>query len=223
MVTQPGVQLHMLVLLFSVVDMSQPVCVDVPSATEAVLGEPMKLTCIACMKREEIKARTRVDWYYMPTKEKNVPPNKTHIYRFEDYNLIEMDGPFKGRLFWNGTQDLQDLSIRINKVKYDDSGVYECHVFRRFEFNLFAPTVLITKDIKLRVKEKASQDTAALYSEITMYVLLVFLTSWLLVEMVYCYRKISRSDEQTQDAAFLGRDPAEGIKRSGGERLEKTD
>lgn len=61
------------------VHLSQPVCVDVPSATEAVLGEPMKLTCIVCLKREEIKARTRVDWYYMPTKENNVPPNKTHV------------------------------------------------------------------------------------------------------------------------------------------------
>lgn len=47
----------------------------------------------------------------------------------------------------------------------------------------------------------ASPDTTALYSEITMYVLLVFLTCWLLVEMVYCYRKISRSDEQMPDAA----------------------
>lgn len=61
------------------VHVSQPVCVDVPSTTEAVLGESMKLTCIACMRREEIKARTRVDWYYMPQKEKNVPPNKTHV------------------------------------------------------------------------------------------------------------------------------------------------
>ncbi|TNN23936.1 Sodium channel subunit beta-3 [Liparis tanakae] len=34
-----------------------------------------------------------------------------------------------------------------------------------------------------------------------MYVLLVCLTCWLLLEMVYCYRKISQSDEQTQDAA----------------------
>lgn len=160
-------------------------CVDVPSATEAVLGEPMKLTCIACLMREEIKARTRVDWYYMPEKEQDVPPNKTHvgpsgaaarlppvcslslcvshtpvsasqIYRFEDHSLTEMDGPFKGRLFWNGSQDLQDLSIRILNVTYNDSGVYECHVFRRFEFNFFTPSVLITKDIKLRVKEKGA-------------------------------------------------------------------
>lgn len=39
----------------------------------------MKLTCIACMRREEIKAKTYVDWYYMPKKEKNIPPNKTHV------------------------------------------------------------------------------------------------------------------------------------------------
>lgn len=163
--------------------MGRSVCVDVPSATEAVLGEPMKLTCIACLMREEIKARTRVDWYYMPEKEQDVPPNKTHvgsscaaarllpvrslrvshtpvsafqIYRFEDHSLTEMEGPFKGRLFWNGSQDLQDLSIRILNVTYNDSGVYECHVFRRFEFNFFTPSVLITKDIKLRVKEKGA-------------------------------------------------------------------
>lgn len=47
----------------------------------------------------------------------------------------------------------------------------------------------------------ASEDTTAFYSEILMYVLLVFLTFWLLVEMVYCYRKISKSDEQNQDTA----------------------
>lgn len=47
----------------------------------------------------------------------------------------------------------------------------------------------------------ASDDPTAFYSEIMMYVLLVFLTFWLLVEMVYCYRKISKSDEQAQDTA----------------------
>lgn len=61
------------------VRMCQPVCVDVPSDTEAVLGGSMKLTCISCLRREEIKAKTRVDWYYMPTKENGVPPNRTHV------------------------------------------------------------------------------------------------------------------------------------------------
>lgn len=41
-------------------------CVDATSDTEAVLGSPMKLTCISCMKREEISAQTKVNWYYRP-------------------------------------------------------------------------------------------------------------------------------------------------------------
>ncbi|XP_070685491.1 sodium channel regulatory subunit beta-3 [Pempheris klunzingeri] len=182
------------------IHLSQPVCVDVPSATEAVLGSPMKLTCIACMTREEIKAKTRVDWYYTPNQEKDIPTYKIHIYKYEDENPAEVDGPFKGRLVWNGSQDLQDVSIQIINVTYNDTGVYECNVFRKFEFDSFTPSVFLTKDIKLKVKEKASRDTTALYSEIMMYVLLVFLTFWLLVEMVYCYRKISKSDEQVQDS-----------------------
>lgn len=52
----------------------------------------------------------------------------------------------------------------------------------------------------------ASEDLTALYSEIMMYVLLVFLTFWLLVEMVYCYRKISKSDEQAQDSAWVSKE-----------------
>ncbi|XP_051252672.1 sodium channel subunit beta-3 isoform X1 [Dicentrarchus labrax] len=200
MVTQ-RLHLQTLILLCFVVHLSQPVCVDVPSETEAVLGKSMKLTCIACMRREEIKAKTFVDWYYMPTKEKDRKPNKTHIFRYEDDKQVELDGPFKGRLNWTGSQDLQDVSILIINVTYNDTGVFECNVLRKFEFDFFTPSVFITKDIKLRVKAQASQDTTALYSEIMMYVLLVFLTFWLLVEMVYCYRKISKSDEQAQDTA----------------------
>ncbi|KAM3616747.1 uncharacterized protein V6R79_022570 [Siganus canaliculatus] len=202
MVSRPKVHLQTLILLCFAVHQSQPVCVDVPSATEAVLGKVMKLTCIVCLRREEIKARTRVDWYYTPRQEKDAPVDKLHIYKYEDDRPVDLDGPFKGRLTWNGSQDLQDLSIEIINVTYKDSGDYECHVFREFEFDSFSPSVSVVKDIKLRVKEKASEDTTALYSEIMMYVLLVFLTFWLLVEMVYCYRKISKSDEQTQDTAY---------------------
>ncbi|XP_019112964.2 sodium channel regulatory subunit beta-3 isoform X1 [Larimichthys crocea] len=201
MVTQTRVHLQTLVLLFFVVHLSQPVCVDVPSATEAVLGKSMKLTCIACLKREEIKPKTRVDWYYMPEKEENSPYNKTHIYVYDNDTPVELDGPFKGRLAWNGSQDLQDVSIVILNATFNDSGVYECQVLRKFEFDFFTPSAFLSKDIKLKVIEKASKDTTAVYSEIMMYVLLVFLTFWLLVEMVYCYRKISKSDEQAEDTA----------------------
>lgn len=43
-----------------------PVCVEVPSETEAVQGNPMKLRCISCMKREEVEATTVVEWFYRP-------------------------------------------------------------------------------------------------------------------------------------------------------------
>lgn len=39
---------------------------DIPSETEVVLGKAMRLTCIDCLRREEVKAKTRVDWYYVP-------------------------------------------------------------------------------------------------------------------------------------------------------------
>lgn len=51
---------------------------------------------------------------------------------------------------------MQDVSIRIINVTYNDSGVYECHVLRKFEFDFFTPSVSISKDIKLWVKEKGA-------------------------------------------------------------------
>ncbi|KAM9453376.1 sodium channel regulatory subunit beta-3-like isoform 2-T3 [Salvelinus alpinus] len=177
------------------VQVSRPVCVDVPSETEAVVGNPMKLTCISCMKREEVSAETRVDWYYIPPDEEPIP-----IYLF-DGQPRELEGPWRGRLVWNGSKDLQELSIRILNVTMNDTGTYKCVVFRQFEFDCYSPSVTNRLVINLVVREEASDDTTALYSEIMMYVLLVFLTCWLLVEMVYCYRKISKSDEQAQDPA----------------------
>ncbi|KAM9812647.1 sodium channel regulatory subunit beta-3 isoform 2-T3 [Syngnathus typhle] len=203
MQTPARVHLQIVVPLLFWVHVSQPVCVDLPSATEAVLGKMMKLTCISCMKREEVKAKTLVDWYYITKMEEGVTPDKTLIYKYEGDFPMEMDGPFKGRLLWKGSQDLQDLSISIVNVTYNDSGVYECHVLRQFEFDSFTPSAYVLKNITLRVKEEASPDATALYSEIMMYLLLVFLTFWLLVEMVYCYRKISKSDELVQDIGDL--------------------
>ncbi|XP_029923719.1 sodium channel regulatory subunit beta-3 isoform X2 [Myripristis murdjan] len=206
MTARTRVQPCMLFLLIFVVHLSQPVCVNVPSETEAVLGKSMKLTCISCMKREEVSAKTSVDWFYQPKEDQNTGFDNCqdcmHIFEYKDGQPNELEGPWKGRLSWNGSQDLQDVSIRIRNVTYNDSGVYHCRVFRKFDFDYFTPSVTKNMTINLSVKEKASEDPTALYSEIMMYVLLVFLTFWLLVEMVYCYRKISKSDEQAQDTAY---------------------
>uniref|UniRef100_A0AAV2J1Z8 Sodium channel regulatory subunit beta-3 n=1 Tax=Knipowitschia caucasica TaxID=637954 RepID=A0AAV2J1Z8_KNICA len=196
---------HLLTVTFTlyIVHPSHQVCVDVPSETEAVLGRSMRLTCIDCLKREEVKAKTRVDWFYRP----NNTWSRIPIVKYHNDKPSVLDSPFRGRLFWNGSQDLQDLSISIQNVSFSDSGFYQCIVKREFIYavgqirDYFTPTASNIKNISLTVIEKASEDPTALYSEIMMYVLLVFLTLWLMVEMVYCYRKISKSDEQTQDTA----------------------
>ncbi|XP_035011245.1 sodium channel subunit beta-3 isoform X3 [Hippoglossus stenolepis] len=149
MVTQPRVQLHTLALLLLVVHLGQPVCVEVPSATEAVLGKSMLLTCIFCMKREELKPKTHVNWYYKPTND--IPT--VHIYNYEKRMLSPQAGQFKGRLTWKGSYDFQEVSIQIHNVTFNDSGIYECHVTR--EFKDFIPPSNFMKNITLKVKEKA--------------------------------------------------------------------
>ncbi|KAG5836884.1 sodium channel subunit beta-3 isoform X1 [Anguilla rostrata] len=186
---------HSLSFLILVVQVSRPVCVEVESDTEAVQGNPMKLTCISCMKREEVNAETRVDWYYIDLNNDEIP---MFLY---DGQPQEVDGPFKGRLQWNGSKDLQDVSISFINVTLNDTGTYKCEVFRQFQFDSYTPSFRGEKIINLVVRKEAPTDPTALYSEIMMYVLLVFLTFWLVVEMIYCYRKISKSDEQTQDSA----------------------
>lgn len=80
----------------------------------------------------------------------------SQIYKYEDDTPVDLDGPFKGRLTWNGSKDLQDVSIEIVNVTYNDSGIYECQVLRQFEFDFFKPSISITKNFTLSVKEKGA-------------------------------------------------------------------
>jgi len=65
-----------------------------------------------------------------------------------------MESPWKNRLEWNATADLQDVSIWILNVTVNDSGTYRCDVFRQFEFPFFTPSVNKTKVIQLKVNPK---------------------------------------------------------------------
>ncbi|XP_051719278.1 sodium channel subunit beta-3 isoform X2 [Ctenopharyngodon idella] len=199
MATQMRLVLHLLLLFLFAVQEVRLVCVDVDSDREAIVGHVMKLTCIYCMKREEISAETKVVWSYTGPDNKTVP---IYLYDNKPQEPEDVELQWKGRLMWNGSKDLQDLSISIQNVTLNDTGKYECKVSRFFKFDAFEHSAIKIIEIELEVKKKASEDTAAMYSEIMMYVLLVFLTFWLLVEMVYCYRKISKSDEQAQDTAY---------------------
>nr|XP_015099564.1 sodium channel subunit beta-3 isoform X1 [Vicugna pacos]XP_015099565.1 sodium channel subunit beta-3 isoform X1 [Vicugna pacos] len=113
----------------------------------------------------------------------------------------EVESPFQGRLQWNGSKDLQDVSITVLNVTLNDSGLYTCNVSREFEFEAHRPFVKTTRLIPLRVTEEAGEDFTSVVSEIMMYILLVFLTLWLLIEMIYCYRKVSKAEEAAQENA----------------------
>ncbi|XP_029429850.1 sodium channel subunit beta-3 [Rhinatrema bivittatum] len=185
----------LLVLLMA--DLCSPVCVEVPSETKAVQGYHMKLQCISCMKREEVSADTFVEWYYRPE-----DGNDALIYEYRGGPLESLGtGPFHGRIQWNGSKDMQDVSITILNVTKNDSGIFTCNVTRDLNFEIHRPSVKRSKFIHLIVTEEAEEDFTSVVSEIMMYILLVFLTLWLLIEMVYCYRKVSKAEETTQESA----------------------
>ncbi|XP_008162778.1 sodium channel subunit beta-3 [Trachemys scripta elegans] len=183
------------VLLVIWVGVCSPVCVEVPSETEAVQGSHMKLLCISCMKREEVSASTVVEWFY-----------KTEAGKDElicEYRKVYHEFPsrFSGRLQWNGSKDMQDVSITVLNVTLNDSGIYTCNVTREFDFEIHRPLFTSSRLIHLTVVEEAGEDFTSVISEIMMYILLVFLTLWLLIEMVYCYRKVSKAEETVQENA----------------------
>ncbi|XP_034025203.1 sodium channel subunit beta-3-like [Thalassophryne amazonica] len=161
MITQSRFQLQTLLLLALIVHPGQPVCVDVPSSeADVVLGMAMKLTCISCMQREEVIAMTHVDWYYLPQKDSNKTQDRILIFQYKNEKTLELEGPWQGRLLWNGSRDLQDVSITILNVTYNDSGTYECQVNRKFKFEYYSPSVTKTKVIKLNVKEKGEANSS---------------------------------------------------------------
>ncbi|XP_074833150.1 sodium channel regulatory subunit beta-3 isoform X2 [Carettochelys insculpta] len=183
------------VLLLTWVGICSPVCVEVPSETEAVQGTHMKLLCISCMKREEVSASTVVEWFF-----KTEGGKDELIY---EYRKVHQEFPsrFSGRLQWNGSKDMQDVSITVLNVTLNDSGIYTCNVTREFDFEIHRPLFTSSRMIHLTVAEKASEDFTSIISEIMMYILLVFLTLWLLIEMIYCYRKVSKAEETVQENA----------------------
>ncbi|XP_066495783.1 sodium channel regulatory subunit beta-3 [Tiliqua scincoides] len=171
------------------------VCVKVPSETEAVQGSHMKLLCISCMKREEVSATTLVEWYYKADGGKDVP-----IYEYRNEQR-ELESRFSGRLQWNGSKDMQDVSISVLNITLNDSGIYTCNVTREFDYEIHRPVFTSTTLIRLTVVEAAGEDLTSVISEIMMYILLVFLTLWLLIEMIYCYRKVAKAEEAAQENA----------------------
>ncbi|XP_059921329.1 sodium channel, voltage-gated, type I, beta a isoform X1 [Gadus macrocephalus] len=171
-------------------------CVEVDSDTEAVATENFKLGCICCKRRAEVPATASVDWYYMKV------PNTSFV-------------QFHKRLTWKGSEnstDLQDGSILLHNVTTNDTGLYRCEITRNLTIDKFSriPTYS-QKNFTLTVVEKPTRPDASIISEVMMYVSIIGLQLWLLVEMIYCYGKISAAGVAQREsmAEYIATSPTE--------------
>ncbi|MEQ2252581.1 hypothetical protein ILYODFUR_023184 [Ilyodon furcidens] len=170
-------------------------CVEVDSDTEAVASEGFKLGCISCKKRGEVPSVAVVNWFFKGSDEVDYSP----LYTYENKQGEVLDPRFYERLAWNGskqTLDLQDGSIYILNVTYNDTGTYVCTFERTLMYSNYEFQINTTKLIHLNVVPKLTRSMASILSEVMMYVSIIGLQFWLVVEMIYCYRKISVAGEE---------------------------
>ncbi|XP_016359527.1 sodium channel subunit beta-1-like [Sinocyclocheilus anshuiensis] len=121
-------------------------CAEVHSDTEAVAGKSFKLGCISCKMRGEVEATATVDWMFRARGEATF----MHIYSYDGEASSIIDERFQDRMEWHGsrnTLDLQDASVDLLNVTFDDSGAYHC-IFNRvlgykhYEFSTIASKVV---------------------------------------------------------------------------------
>ncbi|XP_070768264.1 sodium channel, voltage-gated, type I, beta a [Enoplosus armatus] len=184
-----------LALLVLQVSRCHGACVEVDSNTEAVADEGFKLGCISCKRRGEVHARATVTWYFKASGETMYSP----LYTYENQKEYITDPRFEGRVDWRGsknTKDLQDGSIYIHNVTFNDTGTYYCLfnrvlVYPNYEFETFTK-----KTVVINVVPQLTRGLASILSEVMMYVSIIGLQLWLVVEMIYCYRKIAAAGEE---------------------------
>ncbi|KAM9851624.1 sodium channel regulatory subunit beta-1 [Aulostomus maculatus] len=192
-------------------------CSEVDSLTKAVVGERFLLGCISCKRREEVPARATVDWHFKPLEEEEF----RYIFHYDHPSAFILHEDFMDRLNWKGTQDsdIQAGAISITNVTFEDAGTYRCTFHRTLLLPLHIVNVTVEKEVELSVVAVASQGLTAVISEIMMYVLIVVLQLWLIVVLVYCYKKTSDEHEawearkalKAQAELLESKDPCDGV------------
>ncbi|XP_076004550.1 sodium channel, voltage-gated, type I, beta a [Genypterus blacodes] len=175
----------------------QGACVEVDSDTEAVANEGFKLGCISCKMRAEAHAVATVAWYFKAWGEKD--DSYVNIYNYGNLAGEILDDRFMDRLEWNGSKrtiDVQDGSIYILNVTFNDTGTYMCKFERTLLYPNYNYDTTTNKTIDMNVVKRLTRGMASILSEVMMYVTIIGLQFWLLVEMIYCYKKIAAAGEE---------------------------
>ncbi|XP_047453657.1 sodium channel subunit beta-1 [Mugil cephalus] len=162
-------------------------CSEVDSLTEAVAGESFLLGCISCKRREEVQARASVHWFFRPEGEEDFK----HIFRYDHPTSVILHSDFSGRLEWQGTlsSDIQTGAIFLHNVTFSDAGTFRCTFHRTLFLPLADEDVTVEKEVQLSVVAEATRELTSVVSEIMMYVLIVLLQLWLILVLIYCYKK----------------------------------
>lgn len=188
-------QLFLLLLCAMFVYYCHGACAEVDSDTEAVAGKGFKLGCISCKRRSEVAGSATVEWYFRAKGEADF----VHIYTYNEEGPTVEHDHFSERVDWNGSKrsnDIQDASIYLMNVTFNDSGTYRCFFHRVLFYDNYEYSTIVDKVVHLTVVAKASRGTASIVSEVMMYVSIIGLQVWLLIEMIYCYRKIAAAGEE---------------------------
>ncbi|KAL1254841.1 hypothetical protein QQF64_012902 [Cirrhinus molitorella] len=139
-------------------------CAEVDSDTEAVAGHSFKLGCISCKMRGEVDATATVDWLFRARGEADF----VHIYSYDGEASSIIDERFQDRVEWHGsknTLDLQDASVDLHNVTFNDSGVYRCIFNRILIYEHWEHPTITSKEVHLTVVAKATRGTASIVSE----------------------------------------------------------
>ncbi|XP_006809317.1 sodium channel subunit beta-1 [Neolamprologus brichardi] len=189
-------------------------CSEVDSLTEAVAGQGFLLGCISCKRREEVPARATVDWHFKPLGEEEF----RHIFHYDHPVADILHEDFSERLVWRGTlnDDLQMGTVYVNNVTFNDTGTYRCTFHRTLFLPLSPELVTVEKEVELSVVAVANRELTDVISEIMMYVLITFLQLWLIVVLIYCYKKIwdeheARQAKKAQAGQGESKDNCDGV------------
>ncbi|XP_056596856.1 sodium channel, voltage-gated, type I, beta b [Triplophysa dalaica] len=175
-------------------------CAEVDSDTEAVAGHGFQLGCLSCKVRLEVPATATVDWLFRAPGWKDF----VHIYTYDGESPNIIHEQFQDRIQWHGSKktfDLQDATINLLNVTFNDSGTYVCIFNRILKYEHYEFPTIVKKNFTLTVVPTARRGTASIVSEVMMYVSIIGLQFWLLVEMIYCYRKIAAAGEEALRAS----------------------
>uniref|UniRef100_A0A8B9K9G6 Sodium channel, voltage-gated, type I, beta b n=1 Tax=Astyanax mexicanus TaxID=7994 RepID=A0A8B9K9G6_ASTMX len=176
-------------------------CALVDSDTEAVAGQDFKLGCISCKMRGEVEASATADWFFKARGETEF----AHVSNLCVYTVY-IHSVFRSLI--KIVRYSPDLVVE-GSLSHIRNICFHAEILCIMLFNKDRHMVWHINKCINELYIDSTRGTASIVSEIMMYVSIIGLQLWLLVEMIYCYRKIAAAgDEALRASASVFRSPS---------------